>query len=195
MRERRRRHRIRAGQLIEACLFVDGLMTRGRVVDLNNAGAFVATDLVLAKNASVVVELRVPGENQTLPPLKAIVARRTEVVKGRKRDFPAGLGLVFTPENVIERAVTLSQSDRVELENLPPAVLNPVEPGHSPVIPAGGVHLEALVNEYESRLLREALRMTGGVKKHAAQLLGISFRSFRYRLEKLGVEQTRPGAS
>jgi hypothetical protein len=29
------------------------------------------------------------------------------------------------------------------------------------------------------------------VKKRAAQLLGISFRSFRYRLEKLGMEEAR----
>jgi len=57
------------------------------------------------------------------------------------------------------------------------------------VIPEEGVKLEALVDEYERSLLREALRKTGGVKKHAARLLGISFRSFRYRLEKLELEE------
>ena len=40
----------------------------------------------------------------------------------------------------------------------------------------------------ERGLLAEALGMTGGVKKRAAQLLSISFRSFRYRLEKLGLD-------
>lgn len=103
MSERRRRHRIPGDHVIEARLLVDGLTTRGRVVDLNNAGAFVATDLVLEKNASLVVELRFPGEEKSLP-LKAIVARRTETIKGRRRDFPAGLGLVFMTENVMERA-------------------------------------------------------------------------------------------
>ncbi len=103
MSERRRRHRIPVDHVIEARLLVDGLTSTGRVVDLNNAGLFVATDLVLAKNTSLVVELRFPGENKSLP-LKAIVARRTELVKGRKRDFPAGLGLVFMTENVMERA-------------------------------------------------------------------------------------------
>jgi len=39
-------------------------------------------------------------------------------------------------------------------------------------------------------LLLEALRQSGGVKKRAAQRLGISFRSFRYRLEKLGLEES-----
>jgi two-component system response regulator PilR (NtrC family) len=33
------------------------------------------------------------------------------------------------------------------------------------------------------------LEMSGGVKQKAAELLGISFRSFRYRLEKLGIEK------
>ncbi len=103
MSERRRRHRIPVDHVIEARLLVDGLTTRGRVLDLNNAGAFVATDLVLEKNASLVVELRFPGEEKALP-LKAIVARRTETIKGRRCDFPAGLGLVFMTENVMERA-------------------------------------------------------------------------------------------
>ena len=103
MSERRRRHRISVENVIEARLLVDGRTSKGRVVDLNNAGLFVATDLVLAKNTPLVVGLRFSGENKSLP-LKAIVARRTEAVKGRKRDFPAGLGLVFMTENVMERA-------------------------------------------------------------------------------------------
>ena len=103
MSERRKHRRIPVDDVMEARLLVDGVTSSGQVVDLNNAGAFVATDLVLAKNASLVVELRFPGENKSLP-LKAIVARRTEVVKGRTRDFPAGLGLVFMTENVMERA-------------------------------------------------------------------------------------------
>ena len=41
-------------------------------------------------------------------------------------------------------------------------------------------------------LLCEAMRKSGGVKKRAAQLLGISFRSFRYRFEKLGLDSTQP---
>jgi two-component system response regulator PilR (NtrC family) len=47
------------------------------------------------------------------------------------------------------------------------------------------------VNDFERGLLEEALRQSRGVKKRAAQLLGISFRSFRYRLEKLGMEEAR----
>jgi two-component system response regulator PilR (NtrC family) len=42
-----------------------------------------------------------------------------------------------------------------------------------------------MLAEYERTLLMEALERAGGVKKKAAGLLGISFRSFRYRFEKL----------
>jgi DNA-binding MarR family transcriptional regulator len=45
-----------------------------------------------------------------------------------------------------------------------------------------------LVEDYERGLLVQALEASSGVKKRAAKLLGVSFRSFRYRLEKLGVE-------
>ena len=44
-----------------------------------------------------------------------------------------------------------------------------------------------MISAYESGLIREALERTRGVKKKAAHLLGVSFRSLRYRLEKLGL--------
>ena len=55
-------------------------------------------------------------------------------------------------------------------------------------IPSEGVQLDALIGEYERGLLLKALEQSGGVKKRAAALLGVTFRSFRYRLEKLGLE-------
>ena len=69
------------------------------------------------------------------------------------------------------------------------------EPDTTLQIPVEGVNLEELMNDYERRLLLEALRPAGGVKKKAAQLLGISFRSFRYRMEKLGLDDPKSGDS
>ena len=97
-------------------------------------------------------------------------------------------GNVRELENVVERAVALSRGDVIGVDALPPAVLNPAASGNSPRIPTEGIDLESMVDAYESELLLEALRATGGVKKRAAQLVGVSFRSFRYRLEKLGIE-------
>ncbi len=100
-------------------------------------------------------------------------------------DFP---GNVRELENVLERAVALSRGERIELESLPPSVLHPAPKPGAARLPAAGADLEQLVADYERGLLLEALERCGGVKKRAAQLLGVSFRSFRYRLEKLGLD-------
>jgi hypothetical protein len=102
MTDRRRQRRIPVEHLMEARLKKDGAETRGRVLDLNNAGAFVATDLSLEKNARLEVELCLAGDKSL--PLQAVVARRTESVEARGHTIPAGLGIVFLTTNVMERA-------------------------------------------------------------------------------------------
>jgi len=106
-------------------------------------------------------------------------------------DFP---GNVRELENAIEHAVALCRNESIEEEALPPSVLSPRCPAGAGHLSAGGAKLDEMVNAYERELLREALECSGGVKKRAAQLLGISFRSFRYRLEKLGIDNGRRGA-
>ena len=104
-------------------------------------------------------------------------------------DYP---GNVRELENIIERAVALEKSDAILPETLPEFLRHPPE---SPAalaevgFPEQGLSLDATMEEIERRLLTEALRRTGGVKKDAAELLGISFRSFRYRLAKLGLAE------
>jgi two-component system response regulator PilR (NtrC family) len=103
-------------------------------------------------------------------------------------------GNVRELENVIERAVALSRSGAIDLESLPPAVLSPAASGELPRITSSkGIDLEAMLNEYERGLLKEALQAAKGVKKRASQLVGVSFRSFRYRLEKLGLDHPSDG--
>ena len=101
-------------------------------------------------------------------------------------------GNVRELENVIERAVALSRSRTIGLDALPPSVLRPTTSAPVSRIPTEGVSLEDLVADYERGLLTEALERAGGVKKRAAVLLGISFRSFRYRLEKLHLDGPDP---
>jgi two-component system response regulator PilR (NtrC family) len=98
-------------------------------------------------------------------------------------------GNVRELENAIERAVALARGPRIECESLPSTLVRPPEASAPSRIPPEGVELEALVSDYERGLIREALMRTGGVKKHAAHLLGVSFRSLRYRLEKLGLDR------
>jgi two-component system response regulator PilR (NtrC family) len=101
-------------------------------------------------------------------------------------DFP---GNVRELENTIERAVALCRGDLIEPELLPAALLAPRLPtALAPQLPSNGASLDDLMNAFERDLLLAALAKSGGVKKRAAQLLGITFRSFRYRLEKLGLD-------
>ena len=100
-------------------------------------------------------------------------------------------GNVRELENVIERAVALSRGGAIGLAEMPPTLLRPADPEGAPSIPTAGVDLDRLIADYERSLIGEALRMTGGVKKRAARLLGVSFRSLRYRLDKLGMDTGR----
>jgi two-component system response regulator PilR (NtrC family) len=99
-------------------------------------------------------------------------------------------------ENVIERAVALSRDSVIRVDSLPPSLLNPATPEIQARISSEGVDLDAMLADFERGLLLEALEgPAGGVKKRAAQLLGISFRSLRYRLEKLDIETSSSGES
>ena len=100
-------------------------------------------------------------------------------------------GNVRELENIIERAVALTTGDEVRVESLP---LNVRKPPSPPVlarfeIPPEGLDLELVVADLEKTLMQDALQKAGGVQTKAAQLLGINFRSFRYRAKKYGLDR------
>ncbi len=101
-------------------------------------------------------------------------------------------GNVRELENIVERAVTLARTSRITLECLPATVRRPAEAGPEKRISAEGVALDTLLAAYETSLIKEALVRAGGVKKRAAALLGVTFRSLRYRLEKLQMDDGEP---
>jgi two-component system response regulator PilR (NtrC family) len=91
-------------------------------------------------------------------------------------------------ENVIERAIVLGSGDQITAESLPVHLTQPVERGEFPVeIPAGGMDLEGLLAAVESRYIRLALDRAGGLQVRAAELLRLSFRQFRYKIQKHGL--------
>jgi two-component system, NtrC family, response regulator PilR len=99
-------------------------------------------------------------------------------------------GNVRELENLVERCVVLGNR-RIDVEFLPSQVVdfqNPVPAGSEYVIPPEGMNLEAYLDGIEKRLLLQALERGAGVKKRAAELLGLSFRSIRYRLAKFGMD-------
>jgi two-component system response regulator PilR (NtrC family) len=104
-------------------------------------------------------------------------------------DYP---GNVRELQNIIERAVALESSQELTAQNLG-SYLNEKIPGkRGPLdldIPSEGIDLEKIVEDIEKTLLLKALDKTKGIKKRAAELLHINFRSMRYRLEKYGLNQ------
>jgi two-component system response regulator PilR (NtrC family) len=100
-------------------------------------------------------------------------------------------GNVRELENVIERAVALAGSRAIGLGDLPAEISGQAAGPSGSILqlPPEGCELDAVLGEIERRFILEALERTGGVRKTAAKLLGITFRSLRYRLEKHGLAQ------
>jgi two-component system, NtrC family, response regulator PilR len=102
-------------------------------------------------------------------------------------------GNVRELENVIERAVALEGTDRI----LPASFSRNVAPrtdsaGPLPVVLAEtGIDLETQLEQLRERFMSEALVRTNGVQTRAAELLGMSFRSFRYFAKKYNLTEGR----
>jgi len=104
-------------------------------------------------------------------------------------DYP---GNVRELQNIIERAVALESSQDLTAQNLSSYLSEqlPMKKGLIDLeIPNEGIDLEKIVEDLEKNLLLKALGKTKGIKKRAAELLHINFRSMRYRLEKYGLNQ------
>ncbi len=148
-----------------------------------------------------VIELKMPAlreRQEDIPLLVAHIAGRLaaagqpapqltpEALAALKRyAFP---GNVRELENILERAFALSEAGRIDVAdlNLTPATAE-TRPGEG----QSGV-LDLPLQDYLDRVEREAilaaLAHTGGNKTAAARLLGVTFRSLRYRLERLGLD-------
>jgi two-component system response regulator PilR (NtrC family) len=98
-------------------------------------------------------------------------------------------------ENVVERAIVLGGGEALDVEALPPALVAPTAEEDLPLeLPPQGLNLDDLLDRIEHRYLELALRRTGGVQTRAAELLGLSFRQFRYKLQKHLQRTARNGA-
>jgi DNA-binding NtrC family response regulator len=97
-------------------------------------------------------------------------------------------------EWAMERAVVLGETEGVELQDLPPEVLQrapamaaaPAQPAGEalrPIIPEGSWE------EHEKAKILEALQRSNWNITRAAQLLGMTFRTLQYRLEKFGIKR------
>lgn len=95
-------------------------------------------------------------------------------------------GNVRELENILERATALCADDRIELDDLQLASAASVDDGGS----LSGETLDDHINRIEKQLILDALAKTGFNRTAAARLLGVTFRSLRYRIERLGIEES-----
>jgi two-component system NtrC family response regulator len=144
-----------------------------------------------------VVTITIPplrDRRQDIPPLaehflKKYAEENSKPVRGlskeamdalMKYDYP---GNVRELENIIEQAVVLSRGEIITTDDLPGTVR-----GLQSEQDFSSGNLEERVAAYEQKLIREALNKAGGVQTKAAQLLGLSERNLRYKLNKHGMK-------
>jgi DNA-binding NtrC family response regulator len=97
-------------------------------------------------------------------------------------------GNVRQLESVVERAVLLSESSTIRPEDLPVEIRMRAGPSSTPYgfdIPAEGIDIE----ELERQLIVQAMEKSGWVIAKASRLLGLTYRTLQYRLEKFGIRK------
>lgn len=169
--------------------------THGNLRQLVEQGKF-RQDLYFRLN---VIELRMPALRECredIPLLAAkIVERLSDGAEAPLRLSAAALdalqhypfpGNVRELENVLERAAALSIGPEIDPDDLglvaaPSSMGETVEPGRLP--------LQDYLDKVERQAILDALQNTRYNRTAAAKLLGVTFRSLRYRMERLGLNE------
>jgi two-component system response regulator PilR (NtrC family) len=156
-----------------------------------------------------VIEIKVPPLRERKSDLKALAQHfldkyshemKKEVTKIssyaiellKKYDFP---GNIRELENLLERSVALTSTNILLPDSLALSIhkrrwVEGIENRRYELDEvAKGVSLDTIMEEIERAYIKKALECTNGGKNKAAELLDISTRSMRYRLEKLGIEK------
>jgi two-component system response regulator PilR (NtrC family) len=144
-----------------------------------------------------VIELPVPSLRERIEDIPVLAEHILQRIAQQTGDPPARLGAdalralqqypfpgnVRELENILERAMTLSEGDRIQVEDLQ----LPEHEGTA-VEDEDELPLEDYLGSKEKEVIQQALEKARYNKTAAAKLLGISFRALRYRLKKLGMD-------
>jgi two-component system, NtrC family, response regulator PilR len=168
-------------ELVEAGTFRQDLFYRINVIELKVPALRERTDDV---NLLVDHFLKLQSAELGSPPPKLSSAARDAL---KQYAFP---GNVRELENILERAMTLCESNVIDVDdlNLPAATSIPFTPTRETQSDDSG-ELQGYLDDVERERILQALEQTRWNKTKAAKLLGISFRALRYRLEKLGLDK------
>ena len=97
-------------------------------------------------------------------------------------------GNICELENVLERALVLTEGPSISLDDLPEAVRRPAPEGLGIGVDSDDLSVKRHGARMEKHLIQLALDRTGGNKTHAAELLELSPRALRYKIQEYGVE-------
>jgi DNA-binding NtrC family response regulator len=95
-------------------------------------------------------------------------------------------------ESAIERAILLSENNTITVEDLPPEMIRETAPASADdlfKLPAEGVNFE----DVERSLIMQAMERTDNNITKSAKLLGLTFRTLQYRLEKFSMKKESDG--
>jgi DNA-binding NtrC family response regulator len=99
-------------------------------------------------------------------------------------------GNVRELENLIERVFALTKSEYIQPEELPSSLTNFSKGnGLKESILSGKISFLQAEEEFEKGIILDALKKTNYVQSHAAEVLGISRRILKYKMDKLGINQ------
>jgi two-component system response regulator PilR (NtrC family) len=125
--------------------------------------------------------------NHFLSKLNATMGKRIERISDdalKKLEAHEWPGNVRELENAMERAFILETGSELSVQHLPDSVSLSARPRILTSIPEEGFDLESYIENVQKNFIEEALRRTNGVQVKAAELLKMSYRSFRHYMHK-----------
>ncbi|RJQ50511.1 MAG: sigma-54-dependent Fis family transcriptional regulator [Nitrospiraceae bacterium] len=169
--------------------------TNKNIKDLIEKGQF-REDLYFRLN---VLSVQIPPLRERRDDIPLLVGHFLEKFAGGRKKFSSeAIGLLINYqwkgnvrelENIIERVVLLCDSEIIGVEHLPEEIRSSAPRVKGVTVPQGGMNIERLMEDMEKAYLLKALEQTNGVKTEAAKLLNLTFRSFRHKLKKYGIEK------
>jgi len=167
-------------QLVEAGKFRQDLFFRINVIEIHMPALRECSDDV-PDLAQRVLERLAASLNVPPPALtrQALAALKAYAFPGNVREL----------ENILERALALHSGDLIDVDDLQ---LQPQKVGAGETAEIGKQPLQDFLDEQERTVILDALQRTRFNRTAAARLLGVTFRSLRYRMERLGLNDPTP---
>ncbi len=168
--------------------------TNRKLQDLIVEGLF-REDLYFRLN---VLSVNIPPLRERKDDIPLLVDHFLEKFSGGKMSFSGDAvrmmknykwkGNVRELQNIVERSVLLCDTEIIDIDHLSDEIRSG-QAAEAVSVPQDGIDFEKIMEDTEKAYLLKSLEKTNGVMTEAAKLLNISFRSFRHKLKKFGIDK------